>query len=77
MKTRLLGIGLMTGLLAFVFACGGAKPQQKKPSARQTAAIRDRSGDAFAELGAVERGEPPPLGDNQRAQPGGDDSSYD
>jgi len=54
---------VFASLLAAVFvasACGGAKKQQKKPTEREVADVRARSGDAFADLDAAERGEPPP-----------------
>ena len=64
MIRRLAVFALMLGAFTLLFcACGGAKPQKKKsPSKAEVAGIRARIGDAFADLGAAERGEvaPPP-----------------
>jgi hypothetical protein len=53
---RMFFIGYLSFALA---ACSGPKQHQRSsPSPRQTADIRARSADAFAELEAAERGEP-------------------
>ncbi|HUU02010.1 MAG TPA: LPP20 family lipoprotein [Myxococcota bacterium] len=62
MKRQLAFMALFAGTMAMILtACGGADAQRKKdPSKRAVAGVRARSGDAFADLDAVEHGQPAP-----------------
>jgi hypothetical protein len=62
MRHRLAIVLLVLGAITLIFGgCGGPKVQQKKgPGKQQVSDIRSRSGDAFADLEAAERGEVAP-----------------
>jgi hypothetical protein len=61
MRRQVAIIALMLGAFALLItACGGTKKQTKGPTKREVAGVRARSGDAFADLEAAERGEPTP-----------------
>ncbi len=55
----MVALGLLVPTL-WTMACGGAKAQKKGPSKQEVRDIRARSGDAFRDLEAAERGEPTP-----------------